>query len=79
MSDVIDPVQHKCISCACKTFYIMLQIDGSIECFCVDKNHRQVLVNIADLTAHIAHTIKEEYERLENTDTIIDPPPTTNS
>jgi len=47
------PQQLYCDVCQCRTFYVMLQDDGSVETYCMVNNHKRVVVSIPELVAHL--------------------------
>lgn len=52
-------MQMRCEQCANTTFYIMAQEDGSIEAFCTQYNHKNLLVNIPELVQNILGGVEE--------------------
>lgn len=61
------PRQYNCTGCTCRNFYLMLQDDGSIEAFCTQNNHRQVMINIPELVSHILHVEERKAANAETT------------
>ena len=67
--------QVYCSNCSCRTFYVMLADDGSVDVYCATNNHKRTLVNIPELVAHLYKTESEDsnsVERLRDTTTTID-------
>lgn len=52
-------MQMQCEQCTTRTFYIMMQDNGSIEAYCTTNNHQKLLVNIPELAQAILNGVEE--------------------